>query len=416
MDNFLGVSFQNHFSDVAIDCFLEPENQAFSLQWIATLAPPAAEAFVEIRVPQGQLQGLALGRYALLCQEVDTARRPARLQNLVLKQHPLIYNTLAIAAYSGTPEDRPIVEQLGFIDDTVIAVNSGLDNKGLPVRQIKDYVYNEINHRLSALITAGYFAEPFGPDTLVAFSKRDVLLLTRYFDNLLLRHCAGVMPADIGKCPAVDYDRPMELETGKALVATPSGSFVVRADKGGNLLQATTQPPLSWAPLPTTAMIPAAGAVKVASGDLNADGKADLVVLWQADKSQQVRVFLGQAGGFGEDLEWTRELEAGLGKQAVTVTALAVGDVDGDGCADVVIGQGLELAVLQNQQGRFVKIWSQGLDPSKAGRELTAVTVGRLAGSSPEQGPDIVAASNTPYDPTGTPPMSTLYLHAFRPQ
>jgi hypothetical protein len=62
-DNLLWVSFQNRFSDAAIDCFLEPEDYAFSPRWVATLAPAAAGISEEITVPQKQLQGLAVGRH-----------------------------------------------------------------------------------------------------------------------------------------------------------------------------------------------------------------------------------------------------------------------------------------------------------------------------------------------------------------
>ncbi len=150
----------------------------------------------------------------------------------------------------------------------------------------------------------------------------------------------------------------------------------------------------------------------VAMGDLNGDGKADLVAIWQEGSSQQVRVFLGRDGGFEPDPVWTDRLQTGLGSE--TVTALAVGDVDADGCADVVLGRGLELAVLQNKPDGFVKVWSHMINPPLV-TKITAVAVGRLAGSDPNQSLDIVTASNTPYDNSMTP-VSTLYLHAFRPQ
>ena len=156
--------------------------------------------------------------------------------------------------------------------------------------------------------------------------------------------------------------------------------------------------------------------VKLASGDLNGDGTADLVAIWQDGSNQQMRVFVGQGGGFIEDAVWTQRLQEGLGVH--TVTALAVGDVDADGCADVVVGRGLELAIVQNQQDRFVPTWTQRIDPSSGVTEIAAVAVGRLTGSVPNQNLDVVAAGNTPYDEPMPPevPMSKLYLHALRPQ
>ena len=76
------------------------------------------------------------------------------------------------------------------------------------------------------------------------------------------------------------------------------------------------------------------------------------------------------------------------------------------------------MAIVQNQQDRFVLAWMQKLDPSSKVTETAAVAVGRLTGDDPHQGLDIVAAGNTPYDEPMPPevPMSKLYLHALRPQ
>lgn len=268
---------------------------------------------------------------------------------------------------------------------------------------------------LDELPSNGYFANTFPKETLAAFSMSDVFLLTPVLSKLPLRRCAGGRPPSSAECPIVDNDLKMAIEANKALEVTPDGRRVVRADPSGNLWQAATQAPLKWEAVMTTTTA-AVGTVKVASGDLNADGKADLVAIWQGGGQQQVRVFLGGDAGFGEDPAWSKMLQDGLGSKLVT--ALAVGDVDADGCADVVVGAGLELAIVQNQQDRFVSAWMQPLDPSSGVSAIAAVAVGRLSGSDPNQRLDIVAAGNTPYDEPMPPtvPMSKLYLHALRPQ
>lgn len=269
---------------------------------------------------------------------------------------------------------------------------------------------------LDELPGKGYFANFFPKETLAAFSKSDVYLLTPLLTNLPLRRCAGAMPASVADCPLVDKDSKVAIEANKALVVTADGGRVARADPSGSLWQAATQAPLKWEALMTTAMVAKAGTVKMASGDLNSDGKEDLVAIWREGGQQQVRVFLGADAGFGEDQAWSKMLQDGLGSKLVT--ALAVGDVDADGSADVVVGAGLELAIVQNQQDRFVMAWMQKLDPSSEITGIAAVAVGRLTGDDRSQSLDIVAAGNTPYDGAVPPavPMSKLYLHALRPQ
>lgn len=411
-DNSLKISFLNRFSDATLECFLDPESHIFNPRQVGTLAPGDSGTFAEIKFSRALLQDLAVGRYTLLCQEVDTGRRPARLQNILLRE-PLRYSPPIMSSYAGTAEDRPIAEQIGFVGNTVVAVQSGLDAGQSPAKQVRHYNYDKSQWDNPA--PAGYFANPFPIETLVAFSQSDVFLFYPLMMNLLLRRCAGVMPANPAGCLTIDASLQKPAAADKALVVTADGTQVVRADLSGNLTQASTRTTLKWSAVATTVKVSAVAKVKLASGDLNGDGTADLVAIWQDGSNQQMRVFVGQGGGFIEDAVWTQRLQEGLGVH--TVTALAVGDVDADGCADVVVGRGLELAIVQNQQNRFAKVWSQTISPPRV-IEISAVAVGRLTSDAPSQSLDIVAASNTPYDKPMPPavPMSTLYLHAFRPQ
>ena len=79
------------------------------------------------------------------------------------------------------------------------------------------------------------------------------------------------------------------------------------------------------------------GGVYVAAGDVNGDGLADIIVSPSAGGSGQVRVFNGADGA-----ELSRFTVFGKGSGGVRVAA---GDVNGDGRADVIAGAGLGSSV-----------------------------------------------------------------------
>ena len=94
------------------------------------------------------------------------------------------------------------------------------------------------------------------------------------------------------------------------------------------------------------------------------------------------------------------------------VSAVAVGDLDTDGYADLVVARGLTVTVYQNLFGSLGAVWQSTLDSKQAGPKIGALAVGRLTGTDANQSLDIVAASNTTYDATEK---RNLYLHVFRP-
>ncbi len=81
--------------------------------------------------------------------------------------------------------------------------------------------------------------------------------------------------------------------------------------------------------------LPAGGGVFVATGDINRDGFADVIVGSDGPRAAQVLVVSGRRG---EVLK--RFLPFGNGKAVVVAARVAGGDVDGDGFADVILATG----------------------------------------------------------------------------
>ncbi len=83
-----------------------------------------------------------------------------------------------------------------------------------------------------------------------------------------------------------------------------------------------------------------AGSSIAAAGDLNGDGRADLVVgleRWSGPESEEGRAlaFLGTAGGLGAAPYWSHELNQAGARLGVVATA---GDANGDGFSDLLLG------------------------------------------------------------------------------
>jgi cyclophilin family peptidyl-prolyl cis-trans isomerase len=75
------------------------------------------------------------------------------------------------------------------------------------------------------------------------------------------------------------------------------------------------------------------GGVFVAAGDVNGDGRADIIVGSGSGMAPRVRVFDGATGGTIYDfMPYSRHFKGGV--------RVAVGDVDGDGKADIITGAG----------------------------------------------------------------------------
>jgi hypothetical protein len=75
------------------------------------------------------------------------------------------------------------------------------------------------------------------------------------------------------------------------------------------------------------------GGIFVAAGDVNGDGLADIIVAPSAGSHNEVRIFSGADGSMLSSFQ-----ALGRGSGGVRVAA---GDVNGDGLADIIVGSGL---------------------------------------------------------------------------
>ena len=110
---------------------------------------------------------------------------------------------------------------------------------------------------------------------------------------------------------------------------------------------ATRKPLVAFSPLAFR------GGVSVAAGDVNGDGKADVIVGTGSGTASQVKVFSGATSALLESLSpWASSFTGGV--------SVAAGDVNGDGKADVIVGTGLGTTSLVKvfRNASKARLWS----------------------------------------------------------
>ncbi len=122
---------------------------------------------------------------------------------------------------------------------------------------------------------------------------------------------------------------------------------------------------------------------KVALGDLNGDGRVDLVTV----SDQGGSVFLGQSGG-GMTYDSTLSTKLTGALAGSIPTALAAADMDADGSDDLIVASGVSLQILYPlPNGTFTA------SPAMSGLDgADTIAVGAVDGK-PSSGPDIAISS-----------------------
>ena len=131
------------------------------------------------------------------------------------------------------------------------------------------------------------------------------------------------------------------------------------------------------------------GAVHLGVGDLDGDGRADLVVNWESWTENYAQLLLGRPGGLveatGHPFNGSRTSYAAGGSHW-TVLAQRIADVNGDGRADIVLGSGgnnLSLLANGSPAAAWLSDGADGFTPQRLlvqGRHVSEDDVGRFLG------------------------------------
>ena len=349
-----------------------------------------------------------LGRYELRVGKPGTSEVPAASgesapQVTVIKR-TISYASPTVLEHVGRlRSDFPEVNQLGFVGNELGALASGWDLSDQPKQKLRRFQWTA--SELLDVALPGLFGSVFGIEVKVGLGAEQVLLVRPMAAPVLSKCPLAAMAS--GNCTPVAGSTLVS--DSKALAVSSDGNWAAYADKDGKLFCASLSGGFQWQGIASSVTKPF---YAMAFGDVNGDQKPDLVGVWQDGTGAEVRAFLGTGSGFIESADDSRSL-SGIG--TMPVSAMAVGDLDSDGKADVVVARGLTVTVYQNLFGSLGAVWQSTLDSKQAGTKIGALAVGRLTGTDANQSLDIVAASNTPYDRADSLGVSNLYLHVFRP-
>ncbi len=139
--------------------------------------------------------------------------------------------------------------------------------------------------------------------------------------------------------------------------SAPGAALRLFAGRGDGRFDASTIAPLPYE------------VVTIASGDIDADGRLDLVASLGYPSAPELRVF------FGDGVKgWARTQSIPLGRTAGT---LKIATMTGGGCPDIVAGSDEALVIVSNSSGRFAAPQSV---PVEQGRYASWIGVGDLNG------------------------------------
>ncbi len=349
-----------------------------------------------------------VGRYVMRVGKPETSEVPeaggsSAPQVTVIKRTIGYASPTVLEQVGQTRYQYPEVSQLGFVGNDVTMFAGGWDGSDQPKQKLRRFQW--AGSALMDVALPGLFGSVFGTEVRVGLGAEQVLLARPMVMPVLSKCPLAAMAS--GNCTPVAGSTLAS--DSKVLAVASDGNWAAYVDKDGKLFSASLSGGFQWQGIASSVTKPF---YAMAFGDVNGDQKPDLVGVWQDGSGAEVRAFLGTGSGFIESSDSGRSL-SGIG--TMPVSAVAVGDLDTDGYADVVVARGLTVTVYQNLYGSLGAVWQSTLDSKQAGPKIGALAVGRLTVTDSNQSLDIVAASNTPYDRTDSLGVSNLYLHVFRP-
>lgn len=361
-------------------------------------------------VKPGDVAGFALGVVELEMTEagrVGEARVPL-VSGLRLGSSPVSAAGVA-----------PTIERLGFASGKLLSFLSATVSMQLNKRFAK-YTTTEsmftqdmspqgfvfTNVLKTALPTAA-----FGSDRVVWLEKVDDGV-TGLPKGMGLTNCplgAGAV-TDCANPSSAGYANNLLPLDYKGFAVSPSADRAVVAQGDGMLkaaslpTQTVSPPPLMWKAVSGQPNPTRMARVLLAMGDLNGDGQADLMAVHQDGSGQDVTVYLGQGGVWSYDVSASKMWQTALGSAAVE--AIALGDLDSDGRAEVVAGTGRNVTVWQTTKNGEAPYVSWSTELSVMNVMVRALAIGSVDGKGNN---DLVVSA------TGPDSMGNViqYLHAF---
>ena len=334
---------------------------------------------------------------------------PTKTQPTVaVVKRPIRYQAPTVLAQKMQAQtEYPQLRLLGMVGNALVGAGGGADVFGKQGQRLKVFPWVETN--FSSGQAGSLLSTTFEPRVSMATSGSQVLLGIP--ESVLWAKC-GLDAKTLTGC-VVNKTLPVPNEM-QQVASSGDGKWIAYVGSHGSV-QVGEFGGSGWMTLGGPSV---SGTVNKGLwfADVNGDGREDVVAAWQGSELE-VKAYLALASGmaFAEDVRWSKAMGT-VGSGAVS--AMAVGDLDTDGYADVVVAKGLTIEAYQSvageigEVGKMVKVWSQELDKAQAGPEVQSLTIGRLGGGDASVSPDVMAATYSECPSAGS--VCDVYLYAFR--
>jgi hypothetical protein len=357
------------------------------------------------------LAPLSLGDVQLCVYGRDIGSTSATIVNKVLK---VSSQSAANIDFSGIPATTALSQisplSISVSNQSVFLLYSGKDSMNRPRRQVAAYSYKPDSIKPAAYIDAVGSNNPFFDTCLASVSKAELLVFCSdptvtpitYFPST----CALSRPFT-GQIPC-SWDGSTTKQDGLVALGSEQNRRAFAAATNDKLKGFSLTPSFSqeWEFSRQT------GPVRLLFGDLDGPpagsvkGTDDLMAIWPASgwpDDGAVKVLMGSM----ERPDYSANLKSAIVKALGSITpiptniaALAVGDLDNDNLADIVVGGGTSIRVLFNQgNGQFRLAASPPLDKDEQSLNITTtapvmdVSIGDVDGVT---GNEIVVLTATP--------------------